>query len=467
MVSPNPNPNPYPVQQPVYYRRRRSIAGPVILIVIGIIILLRNVGMHLPWGYLFSHYWPVLLILWGLIRLVESMADSRHGYTRSSIGAGSIVLLILIVIAGTSANKTSDWNWNGVRDELHMDDDFSGMFGNSYTFDDTLEQTFPAKGSLRVVSDRGGVTVTPSDGETLRVVVHKKLHAGSQEDANKYNDQTKPQITAGGSSVLLNANTNGAGDHAVESDLEVFVPREATVDIASKHGDVSVNDRKADVKVNLQHGDVSLNEITGSAQINLDHGSVRAAKVSGDVDIDGHLDDVTLEDIGGAANLHGEYFGNTRLSKVAKMVTFKTSRSDVTIASVGGDLDITSDTMRGTDLVGPTHLVTKSKDIHLEGVSGDLLVETSNGGIEVSTAKKVPVGRITLTGKHGDISVELPANAGFQMDATTRKGDITSDFGGLQIDSNNGGSRATGTVGNGAAKLQINSDTGDIRLTKG
>ena len=72
-----------------------------------------------------------------------------------------------------------------------------------------------------------------------------------------------------------------------------------------------------------------------------------------------------------------------------------------------------------------------------------------------------------LTGRHGDISVVLPNNAGFQVDATTRKGDITSDFGAVKIDSSSGGSHASGTVGNGATKLQINADTGDIRINKG
>ena len=64
-------------------------------------------------------------------------------------------------------------------------------------------------------------------------------------------------------SVLLNANTNGAGDHGVTTDMDISVPRGAAIDIASKRGDVTVNDRKADVKITLQHGDVALSEIGG------------------------------------------------------------------------------------------------------------------------------------------------------------------------------------------------------------
>ena len=39
-------------------------------------------------------------------------------------------------------------NWGGVRDQIQMDDDLGGMFGNAYTYDDTLEQSFPADGSF-------------------------------------------------------------------------------------------------------------------------------------------------------------------------------------------------------------------------------------------------------------------------------------------------------------------------------
>jgi hypothetical protein len=452
--------------QPIYYRQRRSLAGPLVLIVIGLVFLLRNFGVHIPVLHLFGRFWPLLLILWGVIRLAEYSMAPRYGYARSSLGAGSIFLLILIVIFGVAAHETSGYNWNGMRDQIGMDGDFGEMFGNSYSFDDTIEQTFPSKGTLRVVSDRGSLNIVPSDGESLRVVVHKKLHASNQQEANKYNEQTKPQITSSGGAVVINANTNGAGEHGVESDLDIFVPREALLDVASKRGDVSVNDRRNDVKLTVQRGDVNLNDITGSAQLNIDKGSVRASKVSGDVSVEGHVDDATLDDIGGGVRLNGDFMNDIRLSKIGKTVTFNSSRSDMTIASVAGDLDIDRDSVRGTDISGPTHLVTSSKNVHLENVSGDVQIETANGDIEVQAAKKLPVGKMTVTGKHGDITLTLPSNAGFQVEATTRKGDISSDWDALKIESGGGSSSAKGTIGNGVTKLQVNSDTGDIRISK-
>lgn len=460
-------PPPVAPQYPPPYRYRRSIVGPVILITLGLVFLLRNMGVRIPFWHWFGHWWPLLLILIGVIRLIEHSMAQRAGYRRVGLGTGSILLLILIVVAGLSAHYSSDIDWGGVRDQIQMDDNLGGIFGNAYTFDDTVEQAFPAHGSLRVVCDHGTLNISPATDDKLRVVVHKKLYAKSQDDANKYNQGTKAEVTVTGNTVLLNANTNGAGEHAVETDMEIFVPRDASLDVASKRGDVTINDRKADVKVALQHGDIVLNDIAGGVKLNLEKGSVRAAKIAGDLDLSGHVDNVTIDDVSGAVHLNGEFFEDIQLSKIVKNVTFNSSRSDMEIASVPGDLAINSDSVRGNDILGPVRLITRSKDIHLEAVSGDLHLEDTNGDVEVHTAAKLPLGRMNISGKHGDIVLTLPSNAGFQIDATTHKGDITSEFSALKIEQTNGASRATGSVGNGVSKLQITADTGDIRISKG
>src|SRR5271166_1149159 len=310
MASPNTYPPPPAPQYPPAYRYRRSIAGPLVLIVIGLVFLLRNLGVRVPIWHWFGHWWPLLLILFGVIRLVEHSMGQRQGYRSSRLGAGTILLLVLIVAVGMSAHYSSDVDWGGVRDQIRMDNDLGGIFGTAYTFDDTLQQPFPEDGNLRVVCDHGSLTISPADDNTLRVVIHKKLYAQNQNDANKYNDGTKPQITVNGTAVLLNANTNGAGDHGVESDMDIFVPRGAVLDISSKRGDVTINDRRTDVKVSLQRGDIALNEIIGNARMSLDKGSIRATDITGDVAIDGRVDDVTLEDVKGAVRLNGDFFND-------------------------------------------------------------------------------------------------------------------------------------------------------------
>ena len=448
---------------------------------------MKNLGFRFPIWHWFGHWWPLLLILWGVIILVENVTSTRTGYRTRHLGAGGIILMVLLVTLGVSAHYSSDVDWGGVRDQLQMDDDLGGMFGTAFTFEDTMEQAFPANAALRIVCDRGALNITPSEDGTIRVAVHKKLYAENQNDANKYNQGSKPQIESTGSTVVLNANTDGAGDHSVQTDMDIQVPPGTTLDIASKRGDVTINNRKADIKVSLQHGDVSLTEITGSVKVNLEKGSIRAAQISGDVEVTGHVDSVNIDEVAGAARLDGDFYEDIRLSKIAKGVIFKTSRSDMEIASVPGDIEIASDQVRGNDLTGPTRVATGSKDIHLEDVSGDLQVQSTNGDVEVTTggkqpgklslntqhgdvaltlAAKAPPDKVNVVTQHGDVTLTLPSNDGFQITAGTGKGEITSDFDAIKIDKNNDASHATGTVGNGISKLQVNTDTGDIKIGK-
>ena len=72
-------PPPAPPPRPPRYRR--SFAGPVVLIIVGIFFLLGNMGI-ISWrnfGDWFSNYWPVLLIVWGIIKLIEYQQASRAG----------------------------------------------------------------------------------------------------------------------------------------------------------------------------------------------------------------------------------------------------------------------------------------------------------------------------------------------------------------------------------------------------
>jgi DUF4097 and DUF4098 domain-containing protein YvlB len=489
MASPNLYPPPpiAPPPPPPVCGQHRSIAGPLILIVIGLIFFLRNFGLRFPFWHWFGHWWPVLLILWGVIALIEHSTAQRMGYRTRHLGVGGIFLLVLLVGLGVTAHYSSDVDWSGVRDQIQMDDDLGGIFGTAFTFEDTLQQPFPAHGNLRIVCDRGTLNISPSDDNTVRVVVHKKLYAQNQKDADQYNGQTRPQITVTGNSVLVNANTDGAGEHGVESDLDIFVPADASLDVAGKRGDVTVTERKADVKIALQHGDIELSDIGGAAKVSLEKGSLRASKITGDLDVDGRLDNVTIDEVAGAVHLNGDFYDDIRLSKIAKTVTFKTSRSDMEIASVPGDIEIASDEVRGSDLSGPSRVVTNSKNIHLEDISGDLQVESNNGNVEVTTAGKpgkmnvstqhgdvaltltgkLPPDRVNVTSTHGDVTLTLPSNTGFQIIAGTRKGGITSDFDAVKVDETNGTSHASGTVGNGISKVQINTDTGDIKIGKG
>jgi LiaF transmembrane domain len=169
-------------------RRPRSFAGPFVLIIIGFVFLLST--MHVlsvgRLAHLFANYWPVLLILWGVIKVVEHMQAQRQGARASGIGAGGVVLIVMIVVFGLIATQLERVNWSGMRDDFNFDDnDFSHLFnGNTYSYDDHLEHDFPAGASLKVIDTRGAVSVHASDDNKITVVVRKRIGAENQTDAD-------------------------------------------------------------------------------------------------------------------------------------------------------------------------------------------------------------------------------------------------------------------------------------------
>jgi len=464
------NPVQYPAQAPPplpLRPRRRSFAGPVVLIILGIVFLMGNLHM-LSWmrlGTLFAHYWPALLILWGVIKLVEYQQAQRDGVPARGIGAGGVFMVIFIVVCGLIATQASRFNWGELRDNMNIDDnDLNNIFGETYNFDDHLEQDLPAGAtSLRVNDDHGAVRVSFSNENKLSVTVRKRVGAENQGDADKYNAQTKPTITTTGGLVTLDAKTQAAGDHAVQSDLDISIPRKMQVHVVSRRGDVNVNGRDGDVEINNQHGDVTVEDITGNVKLQLEKSSARVEQVTGDVHITGRLNEISVSDVKGAAQLDGEFGESVKLARIAKSVSFKSSRTDLEFSRIDGDLDLDSDDLHADKITGPLHLSTRSKQIRLDDVSGDVRLQNENGGIEISMRS---LGNVQIDSRNGAINLSVPERAGFHIDARTRDGEIQSDFPEVKVDRSDRESKASGSVGNGSSHIVLNNEHDGIEIRR-
>jgi DUF4097 and DUF4098 domain-containing protein YvlB len=438
-----------------------------VLIVLGIIFLLGNLHM-LSWlrlATLFAHYWPALLILWGVIKLIEYQQAQREGVLARGIGAGGVFLVIIIVVCGLAATQAARFNWGELRDNMGIDDnDLNNLFGETYNFDDHVEADIaPGATSLRVNDDHGAVRVSASNDNKITVVVRKRIGAESQSDADKYNAETKPTIVATGGMLTLEARTQAAGDHAVQTDLDVSIPRKMALQIISRRGDVSVTGRDGEVDINNQHGDVSVQDVNGSVKLTLEKSSAKVEQITGDVHIDGRLNEVAVTDIKGAVQLDGEFQESVKLARITKTVAFKSSRTDMEFSRIDGDLDLDSDDLRADQVTGPVHLTTRDKQIRLEEVSGDLRLQNENGGVEVGMRS---LGNVQIDSRNGDIHLSVPEKAGFHLDARTRDGEIQSDFPELKIDNGDRQATASGSVGNGGSHVVLNNEHDGIEIRK-
>ncbi|MFY9659224.1 MAG: DUF4097 family beta strand repeat-containing protein [Terriglobales bacterium] len=461
--------SPMMPQTPTPRVPHRSIAGPVVLILIGVLFLLGTMGImdihHL--GSLFARFWPALLILWGVLKLIEYEQAKRYGQPVRGIGAGGVILILLLVGFGMTATQVSRLNWKGIGEHIQLgdDEDFNEIFGGStFNYSDELSQDIPAGSTLKVNDDRGTVTVNVSDTKTIKVSVRKKVRAEKQEDADNYNRQTKPQLTVTDRVVTLNANTQGAGDKGVTADMDIFVPANTALVIISSRGDVTVAGMAANVEVNHHRGEVTVNDQTGNIVLNLDGSAARLTHVKGDASISGKANEVDVEDVDGTLHLNGEFQESVRLVRISKTVTFHSSRTDMEFSRLDGRLDLDSSDLRADSLVGPMRLTTRSKDVSLEGLTGDLRLEDSNGTVEVGLRKP---GNIQIDNRKGDVQVSIPPNTAVKVEARTREGEIESDFDEIKVENHDRESNASGSIGSNGPKLVMNCEKGGIEIRKG
>ena len=466
MSNPVMTPPAVPPTPPLPPRRHRSLAGPFVLIIMGTIFLLGTMRV-LSVGklaHLFANYWPVLLILWGVIKLIEHQQAQREGTRASGIGAGGVFLVIMIVGFGLTATQLEHVNWSGLKDEINIDDnDFNNIFGETFNFDDHLEENFPGDASLKVIDNHGAVSIHASDDDKITVVVRKRIGAENQGDADKYNSETKPTITKIGGLVTVDAKVEGAGDHPVESDLDISVPRKVAVSIISRRGDVNVSGRGGGVDVSAQHSDTIITDITGNVKVSQEKGSVKIEQVTGDVHVEGRVNEVSVADIKGAVQLDGEFQESIKLERIAKNVTFKSSRTDMEFSSIDGSLDLDSDDLHGEEITGPLHLNTRSKNIRLDGVSGDVRLQNDNGAVELVMNT---VGNVQIDNRSGDVQLTFPTRLDSAWMRVLAMERFSPTFPELKVNNDEHEAKASGSVGSGSSHIVVNNEHDGIEIRK-
>lgn len=130
---------------------------------------------------------------------------------------------------------------------------------------------------------------------------------------------------------------------------------------------------------------------------------------------------------------------------------------------------------------GKLNLTTSNGPIVVEGGKDRLDLRTSNGGIDVKSDKcvisaKTSNGKIVYSGKladdlstfassNGSITLNLPSDAQFQVEADTSNGKIRTDFPFKGYDGKKPKKSLKGSIGeNPAASVRLHTSNGDVNL---
>jgi DUF4097 and DUF4098 domain-containing protein YvlB len=442
--------------------RRRSLIGPLLLLLIGGLFLWSNLHPEAPVWHLILQDWPFVLIAWGIIRLVEVLLPGGDE-GRGSFSGGEIWLVILICLVGMGAWQARDFG-------IHFrNSGFEEWFGEQYDF--PISATAPAAGMTRVVFENphGNITVSGADTPQVSVNGHRLIRSMSRDEAGRANSLAPVEIVPQGDRLLVRTNQDrGPSNQRISDDLvEVTVPRGMAVEVRGRQGgDYDISGVAGDVDLFANRAVVRLSNVGGNARIEIGRtDSIRAVDVKGKVDIQGQGSDVELENIEGQVTVSGAYNGSLSFKKLAKPLQFEGARNtELNVQAIPGEVSMDLSQFSADGVTGPMKLSTRSLDVHVHQVTHSLEVETERGDIELQPGAPVP--SIEARSGEGRIKLALPPNGAFQLDATAEHGEATNDFGDAirqQADGHTATLKAN--VGNGPM-VRLTANRGSVEVCK-
>lgn len=451
--------------------RRTSFVAPILLIAIGGLFLARNIYPEMPLLDWVAKYWPLILIGWGLLRIVEivSWAASSKPLPRRGISGGEWVLIVFLCLFGASLHAVrgfSNW-WPNHIVQLNG---LGFLGGERYEYPVSADKACSRTPHIVLEDFRGDAKINGVEAaggaDQVKVIGHKTIRSMDQTQADKSNDAAPLEISGDPNNIVIRIREDQAQRfERISATLEITVPKGSSVEFHGRTGDLDVSDITGSVNVTSDNAGVRLKNIGGAARVDLSRSDVvHMSGVKGDVEIKGHGSDIELEDIAGSVNVDGTYNGTIELRKLAKPLRFNGPRTNLSMEAVPGEVSMSLGDFNGSKLTGPTHLTRRSSDVEISDFSGPLDISLERGDLNLSPGS--PMGSIQAHLRSGDIRLSLPAAAQFSLNASTNNGEVSNPFGGgFKVEASGRKGALRGSVGSGPA-IDLETQHGDITVQK-
>lgn len=451
--------------------RRTSFVAPLLLIAIGGLFLARNIYPEMPLLDWVSKYWPLVLIGWGLLRIVEILgwAATAKPLPARGISGGEWVLIVFLCLFGASLHAVRGFS-NWWPDHMVQLNGLDFLGGERYEYPVSANKACTRTPHIVLEDFRGDAKINGVDAaagaDEVRVTGHKTVRSMDQGQADKSNDAAPLEISGDTSNVVIRIRQDQAQRfERISATLEINVPKGSSVEVHGRTGDLDINDIAGPVAITSDNAGVRLKNIGGAARLELRRSDVvHMSGVKGEVEIKGRGSDIELEDMAGPVSVEGTYNGSIELRRLAKPLRFNGPRTSLSIEGVPGEASMSLGDFNGSKLTGPTHFTARSRDVEISDFSGPLEISIERGDLNLRPG--LPLGSIRAHLRSGDIRLSLPAAAQFSLNASTNNGSISNPFdGGFKIDASGRRGTLRGAVGAGPA-IELDTQRGDITIQK-
>jgi len=334
--------------------KRGSIVGPLVLIVIGTLFLLHNI---MPgWSVLATvgDWWPLGLVVWGLLRIAEITTWKNHGrpLPQNGLSGGEWSFIVFLCLFGSAL-----FTVNKYRDRWPVRINTSGLevLGESFDYPQEVQTVANAGKTPRLLVEnfRGNARIVGADNEEVRASGRLSVPPYQQSEADKVNKDCKLEVVRQGDLIVIRTNQDRAMTLAkVSGDLEITVPRGAAVETRGRYGDWEITDIAGAIVVDSDNAGVRINNAGSTVKVDTRNSDIiRVVNARSSVDISGRGEDVELDNIAGQTTIKGSYKGEMLLRNLARLVRVEKSRGELRCERIAGTVNMSRGELSGSDLV--------------------------------------------------------------------------------------------------------------------
>jgi DUF4097 and DUF4098 domain-containing protein YvlB len=465
-------------------KRRPSLMGGLVWTGLGLILLLRNFGIGPDFWSMAGRYWPILLILLGLGKVIDYFRQKEGVALR----AGEVFGLIFLLIAGAFFAKLSGGPIRALFREGPAIDFGGGRvrpgdwMGTSHSFSQEAAYTVDTTVPIRIENSYGLVTVNPGSDREVRVRLKKVVYNDDQSQAKQIADEIKLEGGAEGKAeaatfvVKTNRDSLSSRGFRFNTEMEVLVPKKAHLQIRNSLGEVRVSNLAGKLDINTSHKPLEVRDCTGDFVISNRYDESRLVNLTGNATVDAR-GRVYIETVKGDVNVRNEYApveirdidgkvtvsnseSSISLQKISKPVVVEGRGSQITVHDLADTLKITAShqRVRVSDVASHVFAESRYSTLTLKNVKGNVDLASNSDRI---TAEEIG-GSFKVQGQGS--SVRANSVHGMLDVGTTLKEVIVNDFGnGCRI-ANEYADVTLSTHELGKGDVTVKNKNGDIEL---
>ncbi|HXK59163.1 MAG TPA: DUF4097 family beta strand repeat-containing protein [Acidobacteriota bacterium] len=378
---------------------KASLLGGVFWGTVGLLGLLDFFGV-LAFFSFFGSYWPGLLILFGIGKIIDFYRFSGALQFRGWEVVGVLLLMLFGFVSGKIGELSSGFRA------------FADLPG-PWVFGDHAPQArariekrheLDAAGVkvVQVTNRFGDIALESGLEERIDVSLTVVVRGQSEARANEIGRDIQLSVQRDGDVVKITSTRGNLQnrDYPLSTHFRILVPRQAQVTIDNENGSVTLRGINAGVQISNSYGPLTIESVNGSTAAKNRYATTAVRNVTGDVTVESRRGQVRLEGISGNVKVSTDY-ETIRAERIEGRLEVANHFGQIHVREIQGPLTING-SGSGVDIeniVKPVFIENSHKAVRVAGLADTLELDTSYGSANLSRIN----GAVTVRASHSEI----------------------------------------------------------------